>query len=286
VKVSPAAEGHFYVAGAQKSFRKAIRNLLVLCQQLPALPRRGSLETWDNLLRLTHLLIGRRSLGVNLLYNPSCPVLYEPPGFTGLPDTNTCSFVDNSTATDDVGKFHVGYYEVAVAASHATLADQKAAELSHVPQTTNQDDSTRDATSCRLEDLTTRRQLQAMQRSSSVPSNLIPTQMEHAPRGTQTASQSGLSAAIPQKHGSGISVDLSPRRQRNVSPTKMAELIVQAWGLEAHNQSYTYVMDMDHLRKNNKIKRLNPGGSISCECGSNHKENAMVCCAQAFIAPR
>jgi hypothetical protein len=285
VKVSSAAEGHFYVAGAQKSFRKAIRNLLVLCQQLPALPRMGSLIMWDDLLRLTHPPIGRRNLGVNLLYNPSCPVQYEPPGFAGSPDTNTCSFVDTSTATDDVGKFHVGYYEIAVAASHATLADNNAAQRSQVPQIINQRDSTRDPTTCCLEDITTRRQLQAMQRSSSVPSNLISTQMECAPRCTQTASQADFSAVIIKSPGSGIIVDLSSRRQRNVAPTKMAELIVQAWGIEGHNQSYMYVMDLDHLRKN-KIKRLNPGATISCDCGSDHKEDAMVCCAEAFIASR
>jgi hypothetical protein len=62
----------------------------------------------------------------------------------------------------------------------------------------------------------------------------------------------------------------------------MAELIVQAWASEARDQSYVYLLDMDHLRKSNKIKRLNPGKIINCECGSDHEEDAMVCCAEAL----
>jgi hypothetical protein len=230
----------------------------------------------EDLLGLTNYPTGRRSLGVNLLYNPTCPLLYEPSGFAGSPDTNHFPFIDTATPTDDVGKFQVGYYEIAVAASHAKLVEEETGRQK-VPESINDGDSARNPTSSYLKDLTTRRQLQAMQRSSSIPSNLISTQMERALKRTQTASQSALSAATPPERDSSIGVDWSSLRQRNITPTKMAELIVQAWGLEAHNQSFTYVLDMDQLRKNNKIKRLNPGKDVSCECGSYHKEDEMVC---------
>jgi hypothetical protein len=241
----------------------------------------------DTLLRLTSHCTGRRSLGVSLLYNHTCPVLYEPAGFASSPDTDTSSFNDPSTATDHVGKFHVGYYQIAVTAGHVKPIQDEAGGRSPVPEIISNGGSTKDSTSSRLEDLAIKRQLQAMQRSSSIPSNLISTQIERALKSTHTASQnvsqSALSAAMPGQRGSGIAVDWDSRRKLNVTPTKMAELIVQAWGLEAHNQSYVYMLDIDLLRKSNKIKRLNPGKDVRCECGSDHERDAMVGCANAVI---
>jgi hypothetical protein len=198
-----------------------------------------------------------------------------------LPETDTLSFIDASIVTDNLGKFQVGSYEIAVAATHAKLADEEAIGRLQVPKTIKDDRSTRYPTGSHLEDLKTRRQLQAMQRSSSVPSNLISTQVEctlKSPQlATEAVSRPALSAATPSKRRSRMGPDWNSYRQRNVSPTKMAELIVQAWGVEMHNRSLIYMLDMDHLRKN-KIKRLNPGKNINCECRSNHEEDAMVCC--------
>ena len=223
------------------------------------------------------------------MYNPTCPHLYEPPGFAGLPETDALSFIGTSTATDNLGRFQVGSYEVAVAASHAKLANEEAIGCLQVPRTINDDYSTRYPTGSHLEDLTTRKQLQAMQQSSSIPSNLISTQVERtleiSQLATEPVSRPAPYAATPSKRGSRIGTDWNSCRQRNVAPAKMAELIVQAWGVEMHNRSLSYVLDMDHLR-NNKIKRLSPGKNINCECRSNHKDDAMVCCIEVLRASR
>ena len=244
----------------------------------------------DILLWLTSHRVGRRSLGVSLLYNHTCPLPYEPAGFVGSSDTDTFFFNDSSVTTDDVGKFCVGYYQIAVTAGHAKPVRDEAGGRSQVPETISDEGSTKDPTSSRLEDLKIKKQLQAMQRSSSVPSNLISTQIERTLKDTHTASQSlsqsALPAARPSQHGSGVAIDWESRRTLNVTPTKMAELIVQAWGLEAHSQSYMYMFDIDLLRKSNKIKRLNPGKDVNCECGSDHEEDAMVCCAKAVLILR
>jgi hypothetical protein len=208
--------------------------------------------------------------------------MYEPPGFAGSIDF---SFLDTFTATHDVGDFQAGYYEIALAASRAEPAIREASDRSQAPETVKRSDSKNSPTSSRLKDLAIKGQLQAMQQNSSVPSNLVSTQMESVLKGTQVGTQrpyqAALSAVAPPRHRSGVGVNWSAGSQWNITPAKMAELIVQAWGLEAHNQSFTYVMDMDQLRKNNKIKRLNPGTSVNCECGSDHEEDAMVRRTQA-----
>lgn len=216
------------------------------------------------------------------MYNPTCPHLYEPPGFVGSSETDTLSFINTSTVTDSLGKFQVGSYEIVMAASHAKLAGEEAIDCLPVPRTISGDCSPRYPTASHLEDLKIAEQLQAMQQSSSVPSILISTQVERTLKSSQLATepvpQPALYATTPSKCGSRMGADWNSYRQRNVAPAKMAELIVQAWGVEMHNRSLIYVMDIDHLRKDNKIKRLNPGKNINCECRSNHEEDAMVCC--------
>ena len=164
-----------------------------------------------DLLRLTNDPTGRRSLGVSLLYNPTCPHLYEPPGFARLPEADTLSFIGTSIVTDNLDRFQVGFYEVAVAASHAKLASEEAIGHLQVPKTINDDYSTRYPTGSHLEDLTARRQLQAMQQSSSVPSNLISTQVERTLKNSQLAtepvSQPALYATTPSKCGSRMGAD-------------------------------------------------------------------------------
>ena len=159
-------------------------------------------------------------------------------------------------------------------------------ELANQDAVVSQSPTKTDPTSSRLEDMAMRKQLQAMQRSSSIPSNLVLTQMAHGLAGTRSASQPELSTATPSRPGSAVSVNCNSRRKRNVAAAKMAELIVQAWGLDVHNQSYMYLLDMDQLRKSNKIKRLNPGRNVNCECGSDHDEDAMVRFIKALRALR
>lgn len=278
MKVTPASEDHFYVAGAQRSFRKAIHNLLVLCQELPALPRTLYLEHGNDGARLTADAVGHRSLGVNLLYNYTCPLVYEPSGFAGSADANVFPLLSTTEATETAGAFQAGPYEVAMAVKNAKLAKRNANGTPQIVQST-------DATSSRLEDMAMRKQLQAMQRSSSIPSNLILTQMAHGPESSHSASQPGLATTTPLKCGSALGADWNSRKQRNVAAVKMAELVVQAWGLDKHNKSSMHLLDVDQLRKN-KIKRLNPGRTVNCECGSDHEEDAMVCCIEELKALR
>ena len=223
--------------------------------------------------RLTADAVGCRSLGVNLLYNYTCPVVYEPSGFAGSADANIFPLLSTTEGTETAGTFQAGPYEVAMAVKNAKLANKGANETPQIVQST-------DVTSSRLEDMAIRKQLQAMQRSSSIPSNLILTQMPHGPEVSHSASQPGLATATPPKCGSALSVDWNSRRQRNVAAVKMAELIVQAWGLEKHNKSFMYLLDVDQLQKN-KIKRLNPGRTVNCECGSDREEDAMVCASKS-----
>ena len=214
---------------------------------------------------LTDSFAGRRSLGVNLLYNSDCPHSYEPSGF--VESTNFQSF--NPGESCSVGEFDAGPYRVAVAASHRSSA-------AHYN-----------------EDMEASKQLQAMQRSSSLPSNLISTQSEQvrlagAPqclRGSSILSQpeavtpartpGSLQSGTPHIRGTGLVTDWKSRRQRNIMPSKMAELIVHAWGIEIHNEGLRHLLDIDQLKGNN-IQRLNPGRNIRCECGSEHKEDTMV----------
>ncbi len=199
------------------------------------------------------------------MYNSTCPHQYEPSGFIGF--TGIKSFDHDETY--NVGDFEAGSYRVAVAASHIRSEGSQ------------------------TQDMEASRQLQAMQRSSSLASNLIPTQSEqfrvHGSRcgmlGSSILSQpqivtpgrsSGLVlTGTPPIRGTGIVTDWKSRRQRNVTPSKMAELIVHAWGIEIHNEGLQHILDTDHLRKNN-IKRLDPGTAVRCECASEHEEDAMV----------
>ena len=177
--------------------------------------------------------------------------------------------------TEAVGTLQAGSYEVAVAVSRSKAVNQNGIGSSQISQVN-------DPTSSRVEDLAIRKQLQAMLRSSSIPSNLIPTQEAQGLEGIHPTSQHALSAATSPKRGSSVGIEWNSRRQRHIAANKMAELIVQAWALEMHNQSYSYLLDMDHLRGNNKIKRLNPGRDVNCECGSNHEEDAMVRFSEAL----
>jgi hypothetical protein len=225
------------------------------------------------------------------LYNPTCPDLYEPPGFIGSPESDIHPSIDTSIVTNNLGKFQVGSYEIEVAAGYAKLTDEEAIDRLPVPRVIHDDCSTRYPTGSHLEDLKTARQLQAMQQSSSIPSNLILTQVERTPKSPQLAtepvSRPAPYTATTSKCDSRMSADWSSYRKRNVAPTKMAELIVQAWGIEMNNRSLIYVMDIDHLRQN-KIKCLNPGKNINCECRSDHEEDSMVCCidvGQSLLPP-
>lgn len=260
------------ISGAQKSFKKAIRSLLIICQGLPALPRKPcpfSAREQPSHPEIERLLTngraGRRSLGVNLLYNATCPNFYEPAGFVESTRYNPFASEDAQT----VASFKAGSYQVEVGAIHPKAMD------------------------FRMNDTSTSRQLQAMQRSSSLPSNLISTQSE----GVTLAGGQGTmpSASLPTPpeaaarvntqpssplvssptRGPGLRTDWVSPRQPTVVPAKMAELIVQAWGLELNNQGPLHLLDTDGLQKYS-IRRLNPGNVVHCECTSEHKEDAMV----------
>lgn len=58
----------FSVDHLQKSFKRGVNSLLRSIRDLPALPRHG------------------RSLGASLLFRQSCPILYQPHGFTASTD--------------------------------------------------------------------------------------------------------------------------------------------------------------------------------------------------------
>ena len=228
--------------------------------------------------RLTADAVGYRSLGVNLLYNYTCPLVYEPSGFAGSADTNIFPLLSTTRGTETVSAFQAGPYEVAMNVKNTKLANKEANGTPQIVQST-------DATRSRLGDMAIRKQLQAMQRSSSIPSNLTLTQMAHGLEGSHSASQPGLATATPLTCGSALSVDWNSHGQRNVAAVKMAELVVQAWGLNKYNKSFTYLLDVDQLR-NNRIQRLNPGRTVNCECGNDQEEYAMVCCIEELRALR
>lgn len=72
--------------------------------------------------------------------------------------------------------------------------------------------------------------------------------------------------------------NIKARRQRNIKPAKLAELIVHAWGLEMNNKALVYVFDVEALKRGS-IKRMAEGSEIHCECGSHQEIGGMVRCA-------
>ena len=259
-------------------------------------------------------LTDRRSLGVSLLYNDDCPSAYEPHGFASSTNFDVL-FPDDAAqgwskqGPEDVGSFSAGSYRIDVAASYLKPGIQERLDSSQIPQ-----DIGYKLTSSRVEDLAIGRQLNQMQRSSSIPSGLTPTEIDSSgrivatvatrrtmsgqlqshsqplnsanvtspaqasqvdvpctPNGTPVASSQGS-----KRSNTFLGTDVHSRRTRNVLPAKMAELVVQALTREVHNPSLIYLFDMDELKKNHTIKRLDPGRTIHCECQSNHEEEEMV----------
>ena len=200
---------------------------------------------------------------MSLMYNTSCPPTYEPMGFIDSTDLKF-HYPDNpalgwSKASKGIARFDAGSHSVAMAASYLERGEQERLDNSQIPS-----DIGYQLASSRLEDLAISKQLQQMQRSSSIPANHVDP--------TQTATP----LTQPPRRGFRLGTDPNSRRQRNVIPEKVAELIVQAWGVEIHNHGLIYLLDKDELEQKNKIYRIDSGRRIHCQCNSEHEESDMV----------
>ena len=164
-----------------------------------------------------------------------------------------------SKESQTVTRLDVGFHTVAMTASYLKQASKERLEVSQIPQ-----DVQHQLTSSRLDDLATSKQLQQMQRSSSLPgSQLAPTQVEQL---RVPDSQSQL--IMPQ---SALPPDLKRRRSRHVKPIKLAELVVQAFAIETYNKGTTCLFDVDELRKN-RIRYMGSDHPVNCECKSDTRE--------------
>ncbi|EXJ82467.1 hypothetical protein A1O3_06280 [Capronia epimyces CBS 606.96] len=126
----------FVLEHLHKSFKAAIRALLRSLKQLPRLP-------------------ARRKLGMSLTYNDECPNIYQPPGFMDRDDPEEpdrlliCEALEQGVG-DIVGKLDTGHYQVNVGVC------QRASEDTDTPPDP--------------QDAAMSRQLQAMQKTSSIRS--------------------------------------------------------------------------------------------------------------------
>lgn len=127
------------------------------------------------------------------------------------------------------------------------------------------------------DDIQTRDALQQMQRSSSRPRELMPTQSLVSPDDID----SDDSDTPSQNYGHALSNAPQPTdlRERMIVPAKMAELIIHVTALQERG-SINHRIFVEGALRNNKIERKKKPDVIKCECVGNFEENTMVCCAR------
>jgi hypothetical protein len=243
---------------------------------------------------------------MSLVYNGSCPTLYQPPGFIDRDNFQEwdARLLCESLAIDGgnvVGALETNRHQVRVA---LRLSDREA----HPPSTDSDDKGLSE-------------QLQAMQEtSSSQGNNLLSTLIEstpmrkRGPAGTLPGSKRvktctpqtrlGITSALPQglskislrKESTAVKeekVSLEPQelsiefaetpmstsdeQRPHLDSTKLAELLIHCYTVQ---RKETCVADQavfdNSLLGEGTIKRLTRSGNVNCECGSQHRSSRMV----------
>ncbi|KAF7511943.1 hypothetical protein GJ744_003176 [Endocarpon pusillum] len=290
VTVSPGPQPAFFVEDAQLSFNAAIKGLLKVILRLPPLPC-------------------RRNLGLNLFYTDDCPATYEPQGFESCND-DVIHFpggIELAKKSEKTAGLVVGTYRTGVVVSHVSPAagldpdylkvipevmdySTKCSRLDEykinltpppLPKPSQHSapggilaSSAAPSTQTR-HDIRTKQALQQMQRSSSRPQDLVPTQSLLRSDDTDEEDSDG-SEQLPDK-----SMQKHTRqedfKQSMLVPTKMAELIVHALAVQQRCPVDDPLFDQVLLEKD-QIRRLESTDEVKCECANKTATNAMLDC--------
>ncbi len=247
-----------------------------------------------------------RSIGLNLFYTDDCPATYEPEGFESCIDDVIC-FPDGIEVTKNTEKtpgFVVGTYRTGVVVSHVKPPGLDLEHLKEIPEAMDYsmkcsrlgeykinltppslpNPSQRSvpgeimaspaapSTQTR-NDIRTKQALQQMQRSSSKPQDLMPTQSLLHSDDTDAEDSD-----IPDQPSSN-SIQGATRREEfkksMLVPTKMAELIVHVKAVQQCCPANDQLFDQAHL-KEFKISRKEIINVVKCECTNNTDKGSMV----------
>lgn len=305
IRVSSDRDTVLLVGDAQKSFNAAIKSLLKLLRGLPQLPRK-LLSPFDR----GFLLIqpGRRNLGLNLFYTDECPSDYEPQGFVGCMDDDLCFpggpglarksektsglvagahrigvIVSHVDSAEDKDQMQIIPEEMDYSLKHSRLDEYKVSTKSParavstssqpMPGTDIMASPAAPSTQTR-DDMQTKAALQQMQRSSSRPKELVPTQSvintdDIDAEESMPPNQSYSHATLKVLQSSGL-------RERMIVPTKMAELMIHVRAVQERCSLADAPFDQDALNSY-QIKRKEQPNVVKCECRDRSEEGTMVC---------
>jgi hypothetical protein len=241
---------------------------------------------------------------MSLAYNENCPTFYQPPYFVDTEDLQTD---ENQTLygelwagpNESLGKVETGHHRVSIdfCSKHSVTC----------------------SVSTDLQDTAMSNQLRTMQKPSSIRStNLLSTLGDPGhgvtgfaipmkphntlSKGRTSLIQRGSSKRMDAElvsgqhielvagsHNFSESIDGNEEPQSlikkkdvfSISPSKMAELLVQAYALQ--NQASDKVFDAEILNKG-IIKRWQRSTQVKCECGSDNPAHNMVSSAVSLHA--
>lgn len=247
--------------------------------------------------RVSNLLLARRKLGMSLTYNNACPISYQPPGFVDREhfkegDAGTICDSLLRDVQDVVGKLETGHHRVNVG---VTL--QASRETQPSPD---------------VQDTTMSKQLQAMQKTSSVHSTNMVSTLRDSGEGAKRKRD-----ALPPKAKRLKNFhrrDLPSERQTNDSDEeerpahsqdlekpmlttngdeadskthsdplglllparKLAELLVHCYALQCGLDGGPGEVFDQALLAEGTIKRRFRSTMVKCECGNPHTSGVMV----------
>ena len=260
-------------------------------------------------------------MGLNLFYTDDCPATYEPHGFTNSIEDDLCfpggqGLTRKSKKTSGLV---VGAHRIGVVISHVDSAEDQDL-LRVIPETmdyaikrsrldeykaTSKEPSIHDASlsseslpmqppdpgsimaspaapsTQTRDDIQTKEALQRMQRSSSRPKDLMPTQSlisadDIDVEDTNVPDQSYFHALVNTTLA-------SERRERMIVPIKMAELIIHAKAIQERSALVDQIFDQDALNSY-EVKRKEQPNVIKCECTDNSDIGIMVCDTQGRVS--
>lgn len=248
--------------------------MLTILEGLPCLPRKSLSCPAADRSTPTSLhsnpFLGRRRLGVAILYNDRCPTDYkaahlltESVSLAAHRQSGWLTLLEQKP--QEVGTFEVGPYHVAIGARTTR----------HLVNS---------STSSQVRDYNTRLQLQGWQRSSSQQDSSTPLTLPRTPAGlfpaiVRSSHTLPPSSAI-QRSQSGAAGMTRKSRKRNVKPTTLAELVLKACDIEIEGN---HIFDVNDLQKN-LITRLHSACMIRCECGDDSRSQTLVSLSPYFLS--
>lgn len=242
----------------------------------------------------------KRSLGMSIAYNESCPDRYNPAGFI---DAKNHKIVKGdwdrlwTSAGHPVSKFDASHHAVDITARNSTFGYQTASQvqdtviskqLQNLQKTSSTGHtgivSTLPAPVSPLRSAMPRRgSSREVVRSSPLSTRV--TKSRKAKAKSMTRSKSQASSVTTRKNAAesnknplnGLAILATSRRRRDILASKMAEVIVQARCLDFEAQNGGTIFDPDLLAKGS-IVRIEPGEAVKCECGIEEPSEPMILC--------